>query len=89
MADQWKHQIRIYLNDELSETARRDDRAEAIKPIMHVLAKHRATMKSQFDAFADYVREAEERGMEAAILVAEAHLGPKGGSHRRFREFCE
>jgi hypothetical protein len=68
MADQWKHQIRIYLNDELSETARRDDRAEAIEPIMRVLAKHGATMKSQFDAFADYVREAERQGTDSYPL---------------------
>jgi len=68
MAEQWKYQIRVYLDDEMSETARRDDRAEAIKPIMHVLAKHRATMKCQFDAFADYVREAEANGTEAYPL---------------------
>jgi hypothetical protein len=68
MADQWKYQIRIYLTDELSETARHDDRAEAIRPIMGVLAKHRATMKSQLDAFADYVREAERHGTESYPL---------------------
>jgi len=68
MAEQWKYQVRVYLNDEMSETARRDDRAEAIKPLMQVLAKHRATMKCQFDAFADYVLEAEKNGTEAYPL---------------------
>ena len=68
MADPWKYQIRIYLDDELAETARRDDRAEAIKPIMQVLARHRATMKSQFDAFAEYVREAEQHGPDSYPL---------------------
>ena len=68
MADQWKYQIRVYLNDEMSETARRDDRAEAIKPIMQILARHRATMKSQLDAFTDYVLEAEKHGSEAYPL---------------------
>src|SRR5215470_20222429 len=68
MVDQWKYQVRVYLTDEMSETARRDDRAEAIQPIMHVLAKHRATMKCQFDAFADYVLEAEKNGTEAYPL---------------------
>jgi hypothetical protein len=68
MADPWKYQVRIYLTDELAETARRDDRAEALQPIMHVLAKHRATMKSQFDAFAEYVREAERQGTESDPL---------------------
>ena len=68
MAEQWKYQVRVYLNDEMSETVRRDDRAEAIKPLMQVLAKHRATMKCQFDAFADYVLEAEKNGTEAYPL---------------------
>jgi hypothetical protein len=68
MADQWQYQVRVYLSDEMSEMARRDDRAEAIKPVMHVLAKHRATMKCQFDAFADYVLEAEKNGTEAYPL---------------------
>jgi len=68
MADQWKHQIRLYLTDAMSETARRDERAEAIKPINDVLARHHATMKSQFDAFADYVREAERNGPDAYPL---------------------
>jgi hypothetical protein len=68
MVDQWKYQIRVYLTDEMSEAARRGDRAEAIKPILDVLAKHRATMKCQFDAFAEYVREAEKNGTEAYPL---------------------
>ena len=68
MADQWKYQIRIYLNDELTETARRDARAEAIGPITRILARHRATVKSQFDAFADYVLEAEQQGTESYPL---------------------
>ena len=70
MADPWKHQIRLYLTDEMSDTARRDDRAAAIKPIIDILARHRATMKSQFDAFADYVREAERNGPDAYPLYA-------------------
>jgi len=68
MAEQWKYQVRVYLTDEMSETARRDDHAEAIRPLMDVLAKHRATMKCQFDAFADYVLEAEKNGTEAYPL---------------------
>jgi len=68
MAEQWKYQVRVYLTDEMSATARGDDRAEAIKPLMHVLANHRATIKCQFDAFAEYVREAEKNGTEADPL---------------------
>jgi hypothetical protein len=68
MGDQWKYQIRVYLNDEMSETARRDGRAEAIKPIVDVLQKHRATMKCQFDSFAEYVLEAQKNGTEGYPL---------------------
>jgi hypothetical protein len=86
MADQWKYQFRIYLDDELSETARRDDRAETIESIMHVLAKHRATMKSQFDAFTDYLREAERQGTDPYPLYAwtkETRENPEKKNHMR------
>jgi hypothetical protein len=68
MADQWKYQIRVYLNDAMAEMARRDDGAAAIEPLMQVLTNHRATMKCQFDAFAEYVREAERNGTQADSL---------------------
>src|SRR4051794_40100181 len=68
MADQWKYQIRVYLNDAMAEVARRDDGAAAIEPLTQVLANHRATMKCQFDAFAEYVREAERSGTQADPL---------------------
>jgi hypothetical protein len=68
MADQWQYQVRVYLNDAMAEMARRDDRAETIEPLMQVLANHHATMKCQFDAFAQYVREAERSGTQADPL---------------------
>jgi hypothetical protein len=68
MAEPWKYQVRLYLDDQMSETARREQPADAIKPIVQALAKHRATMKCQFDAFADYVLEAEKNGTEAYPL---------------------
>ena len=39
-------------------------------PLMAVLDKHDATMKCQYDAFADYVAEAEEKGPEGYHLYA-------------------
>jgi hypothetical protein len=62
MGDQWQFQIRVYLGDEFAEAARRAVDNPAIKPLADILARHRATMKCQFDAFADYVAEAEKRG---------------------------
>jgi hypothetical protein len=64
MAEQWDYQVRIYLDDELAAVARRDSDNPAIKPLADVLARHHTTMKCQFDAFADYVAEAEQQGIE-------------------------
>jgi len=70
MGEQWDYQIRIELGDELAETARRDPDNPAIQPLADLLAKHRATMKCQFDAFADYVTEAEKQGTKSYPLYA-------------------
>ena len=70
MSDQWQYQVRVYLSDEFAEVARRDPDDPAIKPLADVLGRHRAAMKCQFDAFAGYVAEAEERGTENSPLYA-------------------
>ena len=64
MANEWQYQIRLYLDDDRAEAARgrRDD--PAMKPLWEILRKHRAALKCQFDAFADYVAEAERHGTE-------------------------
>lgn len=64
MSEAWQYQIRIYLDGQFAQTARHDPASEALEPLASVLAKHNADMKSQFDAFSDYVTEAEERGTE-------------------------
>ena len=68
MTERWKYQIRIYLADEFAELARRDADAPAIAPLADVLQRHDAALKCQFDAFADYVAEAERQGIEAYPL---------------------
>ena len=70
MSAQWDYQIRIDLPDEFAETARQDPGNPALGPLADVLARHRATMKCQFDAFADYVAEAEQQGTEGYPLYA-------------------
>jgi hypothetical protein len=62
MAEQWQYQLRIDLGDAAAEAARRAPDDPALKPLAAILAKHRATMKSQYDAFAEYVAAAEEQG---------------------------
>ena len=59
---QWDYQLRIYLNDEFAEVARQNPDNGALKPLADILNTHRATMKCQFDAFSDYVGEAERQG---------------------------
>jgi hypothetical protein len=64
MRDQWQYQVRIDLSDELAELARRDLANPALDPLPAILARHNASMRSQFDAFADYVADAERQGGE-------------------------
>jgi hypothetical protein len=64
MTNQWKYQLRIKLRDDVAQVARCDADNPAIKPLSDILARRRATMKCQFDAFADYVAEAERHGSE-------------------------
>jgi hypothetical protein len=58
------YQIRIYLNDNAADLARREPQSPALKPLADILAKHNTTMKSVYDAFSDYVAEAEKHGVE-------------------------
>jgi hypothetical protein len=64
MGGQWQYQLRIYLNDKMADVARSDRNNPALQPLTNVLNKHRATLMSQFDAFEDYVAEAEKQGPE-------------------------
>jgi hypothetical protein len=64
MSQEWQYQVRIDLADDLSEMARRDPANPALAPLPDILARHRATLKSQYDAFAGYVAEAERDGVE-------------------------
>lgn len=64
MSTQWEYQIRIYLGDELAAVARNDSNDPSLKPLAEILARHKAVLKCQFDAFADYVGAAEEHGSE-------------------------
>ncbi len=64
MSSQWQYQLRIDLGEEFAEVARRDPDSPAIEPLADILSKHHATMKCQFDAFADYVAEAEKHDSE-------------------------
>jgi len=68
MPENWQYQVRINMQDAAAEVARSDPGSEAIAPLTKILARHAATLKCQFDAFADYVAEAERQGVEKAPL---------------------
>lgn len=68
MSEQWQYQLRLYLADELAEAARHDAGAPVLGPLPQILKKHDATMKCQFDAFSDYVAQAEADGVEGYPL---------------------
>jgi hypothetical protein len=70
MADTLQFQLRITVTDMLA-AALRDDPSSSAYPALHdVLRNHNASLKCQFDAFADYVREAERMGVENYPLYA-------------------
>lgn len=60
--DTVKYQLRLTLTDEFAQMARSNPSARELLPLSDVLYHHDAGLKCQFDAFADYVREAEASG---------------------------
>jgi len=59
-----KFQLRLTLNDDFAQVARNDPGNASISALTDTLRRHDAVMKCQFDAFADYVTEAEANGVE-------------------------
>ena len=64
MNAQWQYQLRIYLTEQFAEIARRDREAAELRGLTDILAKWRATLVNQLDAFENYVLEAEREGPE-------------------------
>ncbi|TDY20547.1 hypothetical protein B0G81_0713 [Paraburkholderia sp. BL6665CI2N2] len=57
-------QLRITVSPELADALHTDPTCASHSALRDVLRRHDATLKCQFDAFADYVREAEREGTE-------------------------
>ena len=68
MSGEWKHQVRIYLEEAQAEAVRREPRDALPQPLAEILARHRATLSNQLQAFEDYVAEAEKVGVESFPL---------------------
>ena len=64
MSEEWQYQVRINLNEERAEMARRNANDISLAPLGDILAKHNATLKCQYDAFAGYCEAAETEGID-------------------------
>src|SRR3984957_13782022 len=70
MGEELKYQLRLTLRDTSAEVARNHPDDPSIAPLTQLLGRHDAALKCQYDAFADYVREAEAEGVEGYPLYA-------------------
>ncbi|WP_144139656.1 hypothetical protein [Paraburkholderia sp. BCC1884] len=57
-------QLRIGVSPELADALRSDPSCASQPALADLLRRYRATLKCQYDAFADYVSEAERLGTE-------------------------
>lgn len=64
MSNELKYQLRLTLSDQFAEVARSNPGDPSISSLTAILRKYDATLKCQFDAFAEYVREAEANGAD-------------------------
>ena len=64
MSADLRFQLRVTLSEEFAPVARKDPASPSISALTEILNRHDAALKCQFDAFADYVREAEVNGIE-------------------------
>lgn len=64
MAEAWQYQLRMNVSAELATLLRDDAAAHGHTALNEVLRRYDASLKCQYDAFADYVSEAEKTGVE-------------------------
>jgi hypothetical protein len=64
MGNSWQFQLRISFSAERAAALRAATARAEGGPLGDILRKHDASLKCQFDAFADYVSEAERSGAE-------------------------
>ena len=72
MSDDLKFQLRLTLSDEFAQVARNVPGDPSISTLTDILNRHDAVMKCQFDAFADYVSEAEANYAVGAFVRVES-----------------
>jgi hypothetical protein len=70
MDDRWQFQLRLDASAELAAALREGAARPEDETLFDVLRRHRATLKCQFDAFKEYVDEAQARGADGYPLFA-------------------
>ncbi|MBJ7534873.1 hypothetical protein JDN40_12220 [Rhodomicrobium vannielii ATCC 17100] len=70
MAEEWLYQIRVGLSDEAANLLNVDPQNAVLRPLTEVLHKHHAAAITVYDAFAGYVSEAEQQGVDRYPLYA-------------------
>jgi hypothetical protein len=64
MTEPLQYQVRLYLNQQSAEAARKDIGNPGLAPLADILRSHGATLVNQLDAFEGYVAHAEQNGVE-------------------------
>jgi DNA-binding FadR family transcriptional regulator len=62
MSEPLLYQLRLHLSPDAARTARSNPADPSLSALAAILARHKAAMKCQLDAFLDYVHEAEANG---------------------------
>ena len=66
----WQYQLRVDLADDAAAAARSGADHPGLGPLRRLLAAHDGALVCQYDAFAAYCAEAEERGIDSYPLYA-------------------
>ena len=90
MSAPWQYQIRVNLNDEYADLARNDPGNLVLKALTDILNRHHATLTCQFDAFSQYVAEAEKEGPDKFPLYrwTKATLEDQQKRRKHLRSFA-
>ena len=68
MSEEWDYQIRATLTDHASELICEGANAPELAALAEVAARHEAQIRSQYEAFAEFVAEAEASGDTKSAL---------------------
>ena len=62
--EDWDYQLRINLSESASLNYRNSKQDSSVEELSNIIKKHNASLKCQYDAFQDYVNEAESMGVD-------------------------